>query len=245
MTTVLDILGNSTPVSDVLANKIGFIRAGIACRIFFYQQLKQRVCSASIATLAKKLGMSTGAVSTNIKWLRDNEYIEVVGEHKSGNVTNKYIVTKKFYDALEHSECESEHSECESNIQNVNGKEETKEEGEEKTTSGSEIDHNYSTVTKAYENEIGLLSSVIKDSIADCVDTYPVDWITEAITISAKQNKRRWSYVEGILKRWKVEGKKTMSKNGKEVKKERREEDKIYNVVTGEWSGGYYDTPSN
>lgn len=136
MTTFFDILGTSTPVSEVLAEKLGYVRAAIACRVFFYQQLESGLCSASVATLAKKLGMASGTVSNNLKWLRENGFIEVIGEHKSGNVTNRYRVGKKFHDALsaEHSADEREHSPNESNIQEVNGKEELEEDIKEDVT---------------------------------------------------------------------------------------------------------------
>ena len=130
MTTILDILGTSTPVSESLAERLGYVRAAIACRIFFYQNLSNGLCNASIATLAKKLGMSTGAVSSNLTWLRENGYVVSVGEHKSGNEVNKYRVGAKFYQDLnsEHSSNEIEHSADESNIQQMNGKEESKED---------------------------------------------------------------------------------------------------------------------
>jgi len=127
MATIIDILGNSTPVSETLAQKWGYVKAAIACKVFFYQQLKNGVCSARVSTIAKKLGMSAGTVSGNLRWLRENGYIEVIGEHKSGNVTNKYRVTKLFFDALEHSADECYHSADESNIQQMNGEEEVKE----------------------------------------------------------------------------------------------------------------------
>lgn len=99
-TSILDILGASTPVSEVLARKWGYVKAAVACRVFFHQQMKDGVCRASVGTLADNLGMSPGAVSGNLKWLRDNEIIEVVGTYKKGNSPNDYRVTDRFFAAL-------------------------------------------------------------------------------------------------------------------------------------------------
>jgi len=241
MSSIMSILGTSTPVSEILAEKLGYVKAAIACKVFFYEQLKEGVCSASVGTIAKKLGMSAGTVSSNLAWLRKNGYIIVIGEHKSGNVTNKYKVTKKFYDGVEHSADESEHSADESNIQQMNGKEEIEEEIEERTTSDSDSDERLSIISQAYETEIGFISPAIGDKMKCCIDTYPFDWIPEAIGIAATHNKRSWAYVEGILRRWQTEGKNNGHKPTEP--KPQKEREKVLDPVTGEWTGAYYLLP--
>lgn len=57
-----------------------------------------------------------------------------------------------------------------------------------------------------YEENIGPLTPLLADALKDAEQTYPADWIAEAIEIAVKKNKRNWKYVEAILKRWKVEG---------------------------------------
>jgi len=61
-------------------------------------------------------------------------------------------------------------------------------------------------IFRLYENEIGLLTPMIADSLKDAEQDYPADWIADAIRIAGAQNKRSWAYCEAILKRWKVEG---------------------------------------
>ena len=51
-----------------------------------------------------------------------------------------------------------------------------------------------------YENEIGMLTPSIADLLKDAESQYPSQWIKEAITESAVQNVRSWSYIEAILK---------------------------------------------
>jgi len=61
-------------------------------------------------------------------------------------------------------------------------------------------------VFKVYEQEIGVLTPLIADAIEDACDTYPIEWIPEAMSIAAKANKRSWKYIEGILKNCKAKG---------------------------------------
>ena len=61
-------------------------------------------------------------------------------------------------------------------------------------------------VVKAYESEIGALTPLIADALKDACETYPPDWIPEAIKIAAESNVRTWKYVEGILKNCKSNG---------------------------------------
>ncbi len=58
-----------------------------------------------------------------------------------------------------------------------------------------------------YEQNIGMLTPLIAEEIKSALDTFPVDWIEEAITISARANKRSWRYIEGILRSWATGGK--------------------------------------
>lgn len=59
-----------------------------------------------------------------------------------------------------------------------------------------------------YENNIGLLTSAVSEKISGEIDSgTPPEWISEAIKIAALKNKRFWNYIEGILKRWRVNGK--------------------------------------
>jgi len=56
-------------------------------------------------------------------------------------------------------------------------------------------------------------TKIISDQLKDDLATYGADWIVEAIGIATKAEKRNLSYVEGILKRWRTEGK-TNWRNG-------------------------------
>jgi DnaD/phage-associated family protein len=58
-----------------------------------------------------------------------------------------------------------------------------------------------------YEQNIGMLTPLIADELRDAEQTYPADWLTEAIELAVSSNVRKWRYVRGILERWRLEGK--------------------------------------
>jgi len=62
-------------------------------------------------------------------------------------------------------------------------------------------------IFKSYEDEIGIITKTIADKIQIYLDDgINPQWIIDAIRISSENNARRWSYVEGILKRWIAQG---------------------------------------
>jgi DNA replication protein len=58
-----------------------------------------------------------------------------------------------------------------------------------------------------YEQNIGALTPIIADELRDAEQTYPPQWLEEAIKIAVENNVRRWRYVLSILERWRQEGK--------------------------------------
>lgn len=71
-----------------------------------------------------------------------------------------------------------------------------------------------SGVYQTFESEgFGTLSGTIADMIDDSVSTYSEQWVIEAMKEAVRQGKRKMSYVDGILKRWKADGKEEPWKN--------------------------------
>jgi DnaD/phage-associated family protein len=58
-----------------------------------------------------------------------------------------------------------------------------------------------------YEQNIGLLAPLVAEELRDAGERYPWDWIEDAFREAAQQNKRKWSYIRAILKRWETDGK--------------------------------------
>lgn len=62
-------------------------------------------------------------------------------------------------------------------------------------------------IFRLYEENIGPLTPIIADELRDAQETYPLEWIEEAIQLAVKNNVRRWKYILSILARWQEEGK--------------------------------------
>jgi len=92
------------------------------------------------------------------------------------------------------------------NLNNTLGK------GFGETLSDKEQELISSSLFKAYEKEIGVISPSISEQLIDFSAFYkqsgaPLDWIQEAFAEAAKNNKRNWAYVKAILETWVKQGK--------------------------------------
>ncbi|HEY55411.1 MAG TPA: DnaD domain protein [Dehalococcoidia bacterium] len=57
-----------------------------------------------------------------------------------------------------------------------------------------------------YEQSIGILDPLTSDHLRDALQTYPENWVKDAIKEAVALNKRSWRYIEKILERWTAEG---------------------------------------
>jgi len=90
------------------------------------------------------------------------------------------------------------------------------------------------TVFKLYEENIGPLTPLIADALKDAEDSYPEDWIHDAIELAVQNNKRSWSYCQAILKRWKEEGRgKKQNRRDDQAARQRDVEEKIRRFIRG------------
>lgn len=85
-----------------------------------------------------------------------------------------------------------------------------------------------------YEENIGPLTPLIADSLKDAEQSYPPEWIREAIELAVKNNKRSWSYCEAILRRWKEEGRGSkQNRRDDQAARQRDVEEKIRKFIRG------------
>ncbi len=61
-------------------------------------------------------------------------------------------------------------------------------------------------VNEFEQNGFGTMNLTIKEMFIDLVDEYSAQWVQEAMKIAVKNNKRKLSYVEGILQNWRRDG---------------------------------------
>ena len=59
---------------------------------------------------------------------------------------------------------------------------------------------------RAYEENIGVLSPMIRESITSALQDFTDEQISEAIKISVENESRSWSFVAGVLRRWARDG---------------------------------------
>jgi DNA replication protein len=58
-----------------------------------------------------------------------------------------------------------------------------------------------------YEQNIGMITSIIAEELKEAEKLYPPQWIEEAFKEAVTLNKRNWKYIARILERWASEGK--------------------------------------
>lgn len=61
-------------------------------------------------------------------------------------------------------------------------------------------------IYRLYEENIGPLTPMIADTLREAEQTYPAQWIGEAVRIAVENNVRRWRYIDAILRSWREEG---------------------------------------
>lgn len=77
-------------------------------------------------------------------------------------------------------------------------------------------------IFRLYEENIGPLTPLLAERLAEAEQEYPPDWIEEAFRIAVANNVRRWRYVEAILEAWKTEGRHDRTVGGDSEKDRRR-----------------------
>jgi DnaD/phage-associated family protein len=86
----------------------------------------------------------------------------------------------------------------------VKDKGEGKHEDEEEQTPAAVAAENPFTV---YEQNIGPLAPAVAERMKLAEQDYSTAWVVEALGLAVRRNKRRWDYVEGILRNWQRDGK--------------------------------------
>ena len=60
--------------------------------------------------------------------------------------------------------------------------------------------------TAVEANGFGTLTPLMSEEIAEMAKEYPLSWIGDAFRVAVKANKRKLSYVSGVLNNWKRDG---------------------------------------
>lgn len=84
-------------------------------------------------------------------------------------------------------------------------------------------------IYRLYEQNIGPLTPMIAEALRDAEESFPPEWIEEAVRIAVENNARSWRYIDAILERWNKEGRHEQ-KDRRDTEKDRRR------YVEGEFS---------
>ena len=76
---------------------------------------------------------------------------------------------------------------------------------------------------RAYEENIGVLSPMIRESILSALEDFTDEDITHAVRIAVENESRSWSFVAGVLRRWTREGVPHERRDGKSGRQSERE----------------------
>ena len=79
-------------------------------------------------------------------------------------------------------------------------------------------------VFRVYEENIGVISPLIAESITAALQEYPESDVVDAMRVAVEANARSWKYVLTVLKRWAVEGRDERDLRGSDGKPERYSE---------------------
>jgi DnaD/phage-associated family protein len=159
----------------------------------------------SVTDMAWRLRVDEGRLSENLEALSG---IGVVTPTDQGWVVTRFQERQKPLSGAERAKKHREKKrECNDSLRARYTDIDIEIEVEKDIDSEKEVEAAGAVFT-CYENNIGVITPVIRDEILEALDeAYPVEWILDAIKISAEQNKRSWAYARAILERWKVEGK--------------------------------------
>ena len=97
MSTIQDVIGDYTPLSNNVVKVLKLIKGAVACKIFFTSNLEDRICRMGLTRIANELGIDRSTASKSITALVKEEYVERVKD-STPTTPAHYRCTQKFYD---------------------------------------------------------------------------------------------------------------------------------------------------
>lgn len=72
--------------------------------------------------------------------------------------------------------------------------------------SGETLESERPNIYRLYEQNIGMLTPLIAETLQEAGARYPLEWIQDAMRIAVANNARSWRYIEAILDEWEAKG---------------------------------------
>jgi hypothetical protein len=123
----------------------------------------------------------------------------------------------------------------------VEEEEEGKEKKEESPPTFSPLSEKEKEFFAVYEKHLGMVPAILVPELRIAANVYPLDWVQDAfITMSeANIDKPCWRYVNSILERWGVEGRKVAGSKKKQNAEDPAEFQRRYgHIAEGKKAGG-------
>ena len=200
--TVLAKINGFTPVIDSITKDTGSpITSLVFGRMWRFCQMKDGVCNASLDKIAQLININKATVLRHAKVLVENGYLEDMTPDLR-NQPHTYRDTGK---AGLYMGVSARTTVAESNT-SVDDVAETVAESQLKKVFKKEKETSTGIIFTTYENNIGPLFGMMVDKIGDAIDTYPHQWILDAIQEAVTHNACNWAYIEKILKTWQAKG---------------------------------------
>lgn len=204
------IIGLDTDLSDGAYRTLSILH-------YFWQQKKSAY--PSIETLAKLRGKSERTISEHLAELETKQIITRARRMGTSSMTYLEDLPQEYKDAAAAILTERMqktarktgrklHVVDAENFQQRITREEEQEKKSPAAANGIEtIGNETQNPFKVWESVGMALTAYIMELLADMEKEYTSGWVCEAIRRAAKQNKKNINYVDGILKRWKRDGK--------------------------------------
>ena len=171
-------------------------------------------CTEGLETTAKKCRMSEGKVSEARQSLSDKEFVRLEkvpmdkGRYRYNvQVVDRWIENFARYSDMSEQEIADQLKKASPSpregIPSLHEASPSPREGKKEPLKNPVlvvVNADIKKISDLYEAEFGMLTAWISDAIKDAVDTYPPDWIPEAMQIAVESNVRTWKYVESVLK---------------------------------------------
>lgn len=169
--------------------------------------------------IAWLLRMSTDDLSMDLNQLsnagiikKNTEGWKVVNFEKRQSAVSNAERIQQYRDRKRKQEYYGDVTNVKRNVTQINREQNTETEIETKEITTS---RDFALLVREYEQNIGMITSKTHDLISEDFNKYGYELCSKAITEAVRQNKRTWSYVQGVLKNISVNG---YRKNGNDKK---------------------------
>ncbi len=221
--TILAKVDGWTPAIDSITSKHGVIASIVFGRIWRYCQGSEGACTASLETIADELGLSRRTVIRKVAELVADGYLkdETPGRR---HAPHRYFDTGKAGLEIAVGVTESplgvteSHTRCDREsligVTESHLKRQYKKESKKESREG--VGEFSGRIFTLYETSIGgIVPPALMQEMAEAETEYPAEWLDAAFPaewldaafgIAARNNKRSWQYVRGILRRYTQQG---------------------------------------